>query len=100
MPTGRAESTLPELGLRFDETKLLLDPYGRGVIFPASYDRPAATIVGKDTIATSPRSVVVDPAEYDWEGDLPLRQPVFPDGDLRDARGRLYPPPQFGRGTG
>jgi glycogen operon protein len=31
----------PENGLRFDPTKLLLDPYGRSVIVPKSYSRDA-----------------------------------------------------------
>src|SRR5437868_6107812 len=33
---------LPEYGLRFDPTKVLLDPYGRGVVVPNSYSREAA----------------------------------------------------------
>lgn len=61
----------PEIGLRFDPTKVLLDPYGRGVVIPKNYDRAAATIVG-DNAATAMKSVVVDSAAYDWEGDEPL----------------------------
>src|SRR5262249_42273578 len=29
----------PESGLRFDAGKVLLDPYGRGVVIPATYSR-------------------------------------------------------------
>jgi hypothetical protein len=34
----------PPRGLRFDPTKVLLDPYGRGVAVPARYSREAALI--------------------------------------------------------
>ena len=61
----------PEEGLRFDNTKLLLDPYGRGVAVPDNYDRLAATRAEENT-ATAMKSVVTDPSAYDWEGDQPL----------------------------
>ena len=32
----------PANGLRFDPTKVLLDPYGRGVVVPKGYSRDAA----------------------------------------------------------
>jgi isoamylase len=64
----------PERGLRFDSTKVLLDPYGRGVVIPKSYDREAAHGTG-DNAATAMKSVVVDPGAYDWEGDVPLCLP-------------------------
>ena len=32
----------PEVGLRFDPDKILLDPYARGVFFPPKFDREAA----------------------------------------------------------
>src|SRR3954451_5906230 len=60
--------------MRFDPTKLLLDPYGRGVIVPDQYSRDAAKGAGA-VIATAMKSVVVDPSNYDWEGDEPLRRP-------------------------
>ena len=34
----------PERGLRFDPAKVLLDPYGRGVVVPQKYTREAAGI--------------------------------------------------------
>ncbi len=64
----------PERGLRFDPAKVLLDPYGRGVVVPEDYDRHAAARQG-DNAATAMKSVVVDPAAYDWEGDVPLCLP-------------------------
>ena len=64
----------PARGLRFDPAKVLLDPYGRGVVIPAGYDHEAARREG-DNAATAMKSVVVDPAAYDWEGDVPLRLP-------------------------
>lgn len=64
----------PERGLRFDSTKVLLDPYGRGVVVPKNYDREAARREG-DNAATAMKSVVVDPQGYDWQGDTPLQLP-------------------------
>jgi isoamylase len=62
----------PERGFRFDESKVLLDPYGRGVVVPDNYSRSA--IWGADNAATAMKSVVVDTSAYDWEGDEPLHR--------------------------
>ena len=67
--------TAPELGHRFDASKILLDPYGKAVVVPPGYTRTAATGAG-DNSATAMKSVVVDPGSYDWEGDKPLRHPA------------------------
>lgn len=64
----------PGKGLRFDGTKVLLDPYGRGIVVPRDYSRLAASRTGENT-ATAMKSVVVNPRNYDWEGDAPLRRP-------------------------
>jgi glycogen operon protein len=64
----------PERGLRFDPAKVLLDPYGCGVVVPKNYSREAARREG-DNAATAMKSVVVDPRAYDWEGDAPLARP-------------------------
>jgi glycogen operon protein len=64
----------PARGARFDATKILLDPYGRGVVVPPNYSREAARHPG-DNCATAMKSVVVDPSNYDWEGDTPLKRP-------------------------
>lgn len=61
-------------GLRFDSDKLLLDPYGRAVAVPKIYCRNDARNEGSNS-ATAMKSVVVDPAAYDWEGDVPLQRP-------------------------
>jgi glycogen operon protein len=61
-------------GMRFDPSKLLLDPYGRGLAVPKDYSRETARHPG-DNIATAMKSVVVDLSHYDWEGDVPLRRP-------------------------
>jgi glycogen operon protein len=65
---------LPEHGLRFDPDKVLLDPYGRAVCVPKAYSRPLASRRG-DNNATAMKSVVLDPSQYDWEGDAPLQRP-------------------------
>src|SRR5215471_10794486 len=36
----------PASGLRFDPAKVLLDPYGRGVVVPKNYSREAARLEG------------------------------------------------------
>lgn len=73
----------PDQGLRFDPSKLLLDPYSRAVVVPKNYRREAACREGDNT-ATAMKSVVTDPhgaaalgnlLAYDWEGDVPLKQP-------------------------
>jgi isoamylase len=64
----------PARGLRFDATKVLLDPYGRAVVVPKNYSREAAQRPG-DNAATAMKSVVVNPRTYDWEGDTPLCRP-------------------------
>jgi isoamylase len=64
----------PARGMRFDPSKVLLDPYGRGVAVPKNFSRDAASKAG-DNAATAMKSVVVDPRVYDWEGDIPLNRP-------------------------
>ncbi len=64
----------PANGMRFDPSKVLLDPYGRSVVVPKNYSRDAARAEG-DNAATAMKSVVVDPQAYEWEGDRPLHRP-------------------------
>lgn len=64
----------PSRGMRFDSSKVLLDPYGRRVAVPSSYSRKNASSVGNNA-ETAMKSVVVDVSGYDWEGDQPLRRP-------------------------
>jgi isoamylase len=61
-------------GLRFDPHKVLIDPYAFGNSM-ALWDRTAACTPG-DNIATAMRSVVIDPLDYDWQGDRPLNRPM------------------------
>ncbi len=65
----------PERGRRFDGSKVLVDPYARAVVYGANYSREAAKRFGVDNVAYCIKSVVVDTAHYDWEGDAPLRRP-------------------------
>ncbi|HEV2969852.1 MAG TPA: glycogen debranching protein GlgX [Pirellulales bacterium] len=63
----------PARGLRFDQSKVLLDPYGRAVVVPNDYNRLAAIEPGNNVV-TAMKNVVVDPHGYDWEGDKPLER--------------------------
>ncbi|MFN8473496.1 MAG: glycogen debranching protein GlgX [Anaerolineae bacterium] len=65
----------PEQGLRYDASKVLIDPYTPAVI-DDRYDRGAACRLGFDNVATCIKSVAVDLTAYDWEGDTPLRRPL------------------------
>ncbi len=63
----------PERGWRFDGQKVLIDPYARAVVTD-TYDRAKASREGNNC-AFAPKSVVIDPNNYDWEGDKPLNKP-------------------------
>jgi isoamylase len=63
----------PDRGLRFDPAMVLLDPYGRAVAMPPGYRRVMAGETADPS--TAMKSVVVDSAGYDWEGDRPLGRP-------------------------
>ncbi len=70
----------PENGLRFNRSKLLLDPYARAISGKIDWQAPlfgydtakADDLVmdSKDDSAGTPRCVVTDPA-FDWENDRP-----------------------------
>lgn len=64
----------PVRGMRFDSSKLLLDPYGRAVAMPQGYSRDAAARFGRHD-AQACKSVVSDVRAYDWQGDALLRHP-------------------------
>jgi glycogen operon protein len=64
----------PQSGMRFQPSKVLLDPYGRAVVVPGNYSREAAKGTGDNT-GTAMKSVVADVEAYDWEGDAPLHRP-------------------------
>ena len=70
----------PELGLRFNESKLLLDPYAKAVTgkfrnhdnLLLAYDaQPGAGELvadARDNTAIVPKAIVVDDAAFDWQG--------------------------------
>ena len=64
----------PASGQRFNRNKVLLDPYALGNT-NSLWKRDAAC-GPDDNVTTSMRSVVIDPADYDWEGDRPLNRPM------------------------
>ena len=64
----------PGQGLRFDPSKVLLDPYGRAGVVPEAYSRRRVSQYWQSD-ANAMKSVVVDPTAYDWEGDRCLRTP-------------------------
>jgi len=72
----------PGNGLRCNENKLLLDPYARAVRGSVTYgkvllghdpDNPAKPSE-VDSAPYVPRSLVIDHAGYDWEGDTQLHR--------------------------
>jgi isoamylase len=67
---GNTRST----GHRFDKEKVLLDPWARAVTHEL-WDRRRACLRG-DNGAFSMRSIVLEDAHYDWEGDKPLNHPM------------------------
>jgi glycogen operon protein len=61
-------------GDRFNPKKVLIDPYARGNT-DTLWKRIDAC-GSDDNLATSMRSVVIDPSGYDWEGDQALNRPM------------------------
>jgi glycogen operon protein len=66
--------SLPEAGLRYNRNKVLIDPYARGNTDTLWKREDACN--DADNVASSLRSVVIDPEDYDWEGDKPLNRPI------------------------
>ncbi len=64
----------PEQGMRFNPNKVLLDPYGFGATESLFVREDACG--ERDNLATSMRNVIIDIADYDWEGDQPLNRPM------------------------
>ena len=84
----------PASGLRFDSSKVLLDPYARAIAFPDKYDRGAACLPGDNT-PYAMKSVVVDPSKYDWKGDLPLHRPFTHTVIYEMHAGGFHPHPKL-----
>ena len=81
----------PGSGLRFDPTKVLLDPYGRSTVVPKNYSREAACNPG-DNAPAALKSVVIDTHAYDLGGRHALKAPGFAYHSLRDARAGFHSP--------
>ena len=67
-------SHIPDQGLYYDQTKVLLDPYAKAIAGDKIYSRQAASEPG-DNCPQALRGIVVDTSKYDWEGD---RHPRIP----------------------
>lgn len=65
----------PAEGLYFDSSKLLSDPFARG-LYGKNYSRGEASRYGNDNISTAIKSVVVADGGYDWQGDVHPRIPL------------------------
>jgi isoamylase len=57
----------PAKGYRFDNNKVIIDPYSKGNN-KSLWNRGNACLPG-DNLATSMRSVAIDSSNYDWDGD-------------------------------
>ena len=105
----------PDLGLRYNEAKLLLDPYARAIegevsLRPEIYaHRVGPDLVGdtfviddRDSAGAVPRCVVVD-ERFDWGSDAPPRRPwtdsVIYETHVRNLTMRLPGVPEPLRGT-
>ena len=63
----------PPAGHRFNANKVLMDPRARGIC--KSLWKRSDAVGPEDNLATSMRCAIVDSADYDWEGDRPLKRP-------------------------
>ena len=61
-------------GHRFNPNKVLIGPYAKGIC--RDLWRRGDAVGPDDNLATSMRCAVVDLADYDWEGDRPLKRPL------------------------
>ncbi len=66
--------TKPTPGDMFDERKLLIDPYARALAGYKNYSRQDAIMSGNN-FGTALKSVVIDPHQFDWEGDTVIQRP-------------------------
>jgi glycogen operon protein len=103
----------PEEGLRFNPSKLLVDPYARAVSGRVNWDAPVfgyqrssdsadLSLDEQDDADGVPRGVVTDPS-FDWEGDLHPRTPwhfsVIYETHVRGLTKTLKTIPEELRGT-
>jgi glycogen operon protein len=78
----------PDRGLRFNQHKVLLDPYAKALTDLSRWDfaKCSAYEPGRldadlsfsyiDDIDNQPRCVVIDDNDFDWQGDKPLNYPL------------------------
>ena len=66
--------TSPTPGDMFDSNKLLVDPYARALAGYKNYSRKAAKMPGNN-FSKALKSVVIDPSQFDWEGDGQSQRP-------------------------
>ena len=64
----------PSEGMRFDGTKVLVDPYANAVVSRQRYNRDDACRYGSNCHSAM-LSVIVDRRRYDWGEDLHLNRP-------------------------
>ncbi len=64
----------PANGQRFDNQKVLLDPYAKSVSIGQNYDRAAACRPG-DNAAASMKSMLADLSNFNWKDDAPIGRP-------------------------
>ncbi|MDR0562905.1 MAG: glycogen debranching protein GlgX [Spirochaetaceae bacterium] len=79
---------LPEKGFRFNAHKSLIDPYAKALTDLSGWDLRASLGYNPDDPATDlsfsyqddlfnlPRCMVIDDADFDWQGDQPLNYPL------------------------
>ena len=89
----------PANGLRFDPTKVLLDPYGRGVVVPRGYSREAGRAAGRQRRHRDEERRASIRAATTGRATRRCDDPSSRDHHLRDARARLHPPSQLRRGA-
>lgn len=66
--------TSPTPGDMFDSNKLLIDPYARALAGYKNYSRQNAKMPGNN-FGTALKSVVIDPSQFNWDGDTPIQRP-------------------------
>jgi len=68
----------PEInGHRFNNKKLLLDPYAKGVAGDYRWEESSLyDSTNQEDFANVGKSVVIDPLAFDWQGDRPLKIPM------------------------
>jgi isoamylase len=62
----------PGQGHRFDNQKILFDPYTKCLLFPADFSRDSARLPGSD-VGRAPLGTITAAPAFDWTGD---RRPV------------------------